>query len=93
MKIQYLAIVTTDITCDICGMSAVPAHFEIISSPKRPSEIVDLILWIDCHIADPENRSLRISPLKRARLTRWKTFRQRAAQIPAKISPASCDLD
>src|SRR5262249_21262123 len=42
-----------NITCDVWGRSAVPAHFEIIANPKRPSEIVDLILWIDCPHCGP----------------------------------------
>ena len=46
-----------NITCDICGRSAIPAHFEIIANPKRPSEIVDLILWIDCPHCGPGKQS------------------------------------
>jgi hypothetical protein len=43
--------------CDVCGASAIPAHFEIIDNPKRPSEIVDLILWIDCPHCGPRKQS------------------------------------
>jgi hypothetical protein len=48
---------STNITCDSCGRSAVPAHFEIIANPKRPSEIVDLLLWIDCPHCGPRKQS------------------------------------
>ena len=47
----------TNITCDSCGGSAVPAHFEIIANPKRPSEIVDLLLWIDCPHCGPRKQA------------------------------------
>jgi hypothetical protein len=47
----------TKITCDNCGRGAVPAHFEIIANPKRPSEIVDLLLWIDCPHCGPRKQA------------------------------------
>ena len=31
--------------------------FEITANPKRPSEIVDLILWIDCPHCGPRKQS------------------------------------
>jgi hypothetical protein len=47
----------TKITCGNCGRGAVPAHFEIIANPKRPSEIVDLLLWIDCPHCGPRKQA------------------------------------
>jgi|SRR6185295_7620360 hypothetical protein len=46
----------TNIRCDVCGGSAIPAHFEIVVNPKRPSEIVDLFLWIDCPHCGPRKQ-------------------------------------
>jgi hypothetical protein len=45
-----------NVTCDRCGSDAVPVHIEIVANPDRPSEIVDLILWIDCPNCGPQKQ-------------------------------------
>jgi hypothetical protein len=37
-----------DIKCDVCGSPSIPKSVEIVANPQVPSQIVDLILLIDC---------------------------------------------
>jgi hypothetical protein len=37
-----------DIKCNQCGSDSIPRRVEIVANPQRPSQIVDLILVIDC---------------------------------------------
>jgi hypothetical protein len=37
-----------DIKCSKCGSPSIPKRVEIVANPVLPSQIVDLILVIDC---------------------------------------------
>jgi hypothetical protein len=46
MRVRTMAVL--DIKCTECGSDALPKRVEIVANPERPTQIVELILVIQC---------------------------------------------
>ena len=54
--VKRLNVQAQHIKCDVCGSYATRLEIEIVGTAETPSEIVDLIAWIQCPKCGPRKQ-------------------------------------